>query len=113
MPGAGDDAAVREALFPGRLLDGIDDLWVEMRRRLVPDALEADRDLAPCCDAGDLSTDFLVQRRDDVGVGAAQVEGKTHFARDDVARWALDRGLADGRDRVWAARESEPLDRKS
>ncbi|GCC45761.1 hypothetical protein chiPu_0029741, partial [Chiloscyllium punctatum] len=102
MAGTRGDAAMRIAELRCRILDRVDQFRIEMRRRLAPDQVELDLDLALCCDLGDRGAQVAVQRIHDPCIGAAAIHREGDLAGDDVARGRCDHGLADGADRLRA-----------
>jgi hypothetical protein len=83
-----------------------------MGRRLAPDQIERDLDLAPGRDLGGSRAQILVERVHDGGVGAAAVDGKGDLAGDDVARGFCDHGFPNGSDRLWAMLPRDALHRQ-
>src|SRR3984957_12326788 len=87
VPGAGSDAAVGIAERFCRVLDGVDQFWVEDRRRLAPDRLERNLDPAPCCDLVNRCAQLVIDGIEGFGSRAADIGGEGDLAGNDVAGW--------------------------
>src|SRR3954452_658938 len=98
MAGAGGDAARGTAERLRRVLDGRNQLGIEMRRRLAPDQVDLHLDLAACGDLGNRAAQIAIERIHDRAICTAAIHREGDLAGNDVARRVCDHGLADGAD---------------
>src|SRR5438034_5011524 len=112
LTGARSDAAVAVAERLGGALDRVDQFWVEHRRFLAPDRIERDLDLAPACDFRSRAAQILIDGIERFRAGAADIDGESDLAGDDVAGGRRNHGFADGADGVRTMCLRDPLNRQ-
>src|SRR5260370_31407471 len=94
VTGARGNAPVRIAERLGGVLHRIDQFCIKVRRRLAPDQVERDVDLAPPRDLGCGSAQLPVERVHDPGISTASIDGEGDLTRHNIARGSFYNGAS-------------------